>query len=272
MGNILKTTVLLALLSGLLLVIGELLGGQQGMLIALGFAGLMNFVSYWYSDKIVLKMYRAKEVGADHRLSRITQRLVQRAGLPMPKVYIIPNEAPNAFATGRNPDHAAVAATEGILKLLDDEELSGVMAHELAHVKHRDILISSVAATAAAAIMFATRFALFFGGGRSRSVHPVILIGMLILAPLAAMLIQAAISRSREFGADAGGAAIAGSPNGLANALRKLEAGVKQRPMEDANPATAHMFIIKPFSGRGMLSLFSTHPPTEERVARLLGR
>lgn len=271
MSNVFKTTVLLAGLSALLLVIGQLLGGQQGMLIALVFAAGINFGSYWFSDRVVLRMYRAREVPQDHRLHRITAQLAQRANLPMPKVYVIPNPAPNAFATGRNPEHAAVAATEGILQLLDDEELAGVLAHELAHVKHRDILISSVAATIAAAIMFVTRFALFFGGGRrNRDVHPVILIGMLILAPLAAMLIQAAISRSREFGADAGGAAIVGSPRGLANALQKLEAGVRQRPMQDANPATAHMFIVKPFSGRGVVSLFSTHPPTEQRVARLL--
>lgn len=272
MTNILKTTILLAVLSGLLLVVGELVGGQQGMMVALVLAAVMNFGSYWFSDKIVLRMYRAQQVPANHRLARITAALVGRAGLPMPKVYVIPTDTPNAFATGRNPKHAAVAATEGILRLLDDEELAGVMAHELAHVKHRDILISSIAATIAAAIMLAARFALFFGGGRDRNVHPAVLILMVVLAPIAAMLVQAAISRSREFGADRGGAEIAGSPNGLARALQKLEAGVRRAPMEDANPATAHMFIVKPFSGRGMLSLFSTHPPTEERVARLLGR
>jgi heat shock protein HtpX len=275
MGNTLKTTVLLAALSGLLLWIGELMGGQSGLIMALGLAVVMNIGSYWFSDKIVLAMYRAQPVGPGHPLFQLTQRLAQRAGLPMPKVYIIPDVSPNAFATGRNPDHAAVAATEGILRLLSEDELAGVIAHELAHVKHRDILISSVAATIAAAIMFAARFAMFFGGGRSDDreggSNPIALLAMMILGPVAAMLIQAAISRSREFAADAGGAAIAGSPHGLANALRKLEMGSKRLPL-DANPATAHMFIIKPFTVSGLLSLFSTHPPTEQRIAALTGR
>jgi heat shock protein HtpX len=274
MGNTVKTTVLLAALSGLLLVIGDLLGGRSGLVIALGFAVVMNIGSYWFSDKIVLSMYRAQPVGPGHPLFQIVQRLSQRAGLPMPKVYIIPDASPNAFATGRNPDHAAVAATEGILRLLSEDELAGVVAHELAHVKHRDILISSVAATIAAAIMMAARFAMFFGGGRSNDreggSNPLALLAMMILAPIAAMLIQAAISRSREFAADAGGAQIAGSPYGLASALRKLESASKQIPLE-ANPATAHMFIMKPFSVSGMLSLFSTHPPTEQRIAALTG-
>ena len=276
MNNSLKTVLLLGLLSGLLLVIGELLGGSQGLVMAFGFAVLMNFVSYWFSDKIVLKMYRAQEVGPDHRLSMLTRRLATRAGLPMPKVYVIPDQSPNAFATGRNPSHAAVAATEGIMRLLDEPELEGVIAHELAHVKHRDILISSVAATVAAAIMMIARmaqFAAMFGGGGSRDdregSNPIAMIATIIFAPIAAMLVQAAISRSREFLADAGGARIAGSPYGLVNALRKLEAGSKQIPL-DANPATAHMFIIKPFSGRGMLSMFSTHPPTEQRIQALM--
>jgi heat shock protein HtpX len=275
MGNTLKTTVLLAALSGLLLWIGDLMGGQSGLIMALGLAVAMNIGSYWFSDKIVLTMYRAQPVGPEHPLFQLTQRLAQRAGLPMPKVYIIPDASPNAFATGRNPDHAAVAATEGILRLLSEDELAGVIAHELAHVKHRDILISSVAATIAAAIMFAARFAMFFGGGRSDDreggSNPVALLAMMILGPVAAMLIQSAISRSREFAADAGGAAIAGSPHGLANALRKLEMGSKRLPL-DANPATAHMFIIKPFSVSGLASLFSTHPPTEQRIAALTGR
>jgi heat shock protein HtpX len=276
MNNSLKTVLLLGLLSGLLLVIGELLGGSQGLVMAFGFAVVMNFVSYWFSDKIVLKMYRAQEVGPDHRLSMLTRRLATRAGLPMPKVYVIPDQSPNAFATGRNPSHAAVAATEGIMRLLDEPELEGVIAHELAHVKHRDILISSVAATVAAAIMMVARmaqFAAMFGGGGSRDdrggSNPIAMIATIIFAPMAAMLVQAAISRSREFLADAGGAKIAGSPYGLVNALRKLELGSKQIPL-DANPATAHMFIIKPFSGRGMLNMFSTHPPTEQRIHALM--
>jgi heat shock protein HtpX len=281
MGNTLKTTVLLAALSGLLLWIGDLLGGQSGLIMALGFAVVMNVGSYWFSDKIVLAMYRAQPVGPNHPLYQLTQRLAQRAGLPMPRVFIIPDASPNAFATGRNPEHAAVAATEGILQLLSEDELAGVIAHELAHVKHRDILISSVAATIATAIMFAAQMArfaaLFGGGGRSSDdrdgggSNPIALLALVILAPLAAMLIQTAISRSREFAADAGGSQIAGSPHGLVNALRKLEMGSKRLPL-DANPATAHMFIIKPFTVGGLLSLFSTHPPTEQRIAALMGR
>jgi heat shock protein HtpX len=234
------------------------------------FAVVMNFGSYWFSDKIVLRMYRAKQVGPGHRLYDITASLAQRAGLPQPKVYVIPDASPNAFATGRNPRHAAVAATEGILHVLDDEELAGVMAHELAHVKNRDILISSVAATIAAAIMMVSRFAMFFGGSRDgrEGGNPVALLATVILAPIAAMLIQAAISRSREYVADATGAAIAGHPMGLVSALRKIDAVARRVPLE-ANPATAHMFIIKPFSGAGLLSLFSTHPPTERRIQAL---
>ncbi len=272
MGNTIKTTLLLGLLSGLFLAVGAMLGGETGLIVAFGFAAVLNFGSYWFSDKIVLRMYRAKEVGKDHPLYRITEPLAQRAGLPMPKVYVIPSQTPNAFATGRNPKHAAVAATEGIMRVLDERELAGVMAHELAHVQNRDILISSIAATIGAAIVMLSRFALFFGGGRNRGANPVVIILTIILAPLAAMIIQAAVSRAREFVADATGARIAGSPEGLARALQKIEASVRQVPMENANPATAHMFIVKPFSGRGMLSLFSTHPPTKERVRRLLGR
>jgi heat shock protein HtpX len=279
MPNGLKTALLLGLLSGILLAIGEYFGGANGLVFAFVIAAVMNFGSYWFSDKIVLKMYRAQEVGAGHRLYTTVERLSRQAQLPMPKVYVIPDPSPNAFATGRNPSHAAVAATEGILQILSDGELEGVIAHELAHVRHRDILISSVAATVAAAIMMAARtaqFAAMFGGyggrgdDRDRGNNPIALLAMIILAPLAAMLIQAAISRSREFSADAGGAQIAGNPYGLADALRKIDA-VSQRVPLDANPATAHMFIVKPFSGAGLMSLFSTHPPTEERIRALLG-
>ncbi len=267
MTNTLKTALLLGALTGLLLVIGEVAGGAQGMTIAFGVAIVLNVGSFWFGDRIILAMYKARPVDRTHRLFRITEALAQRAGLPMPRVYVIPTEAPNAFATGRSPRHAAVAATEGVLRLLDDQELSGVMAHELAHVKHRDILISSIAATIAAAIIFLPRIALMFGG-RDRGANPVVLLSMAILAPIAAMLIQMAISRAREFAADRGGAEIAGRPDGLAGALRKLEAAAKQKQLP-ANPATAHLFIVKPFSGGGVLSLFRTHPPTEERVARL---
>lgn len=273
MANGLKTALLLGLLSGLLLVIGDLLGGVDGMMMAFVFAVVMNFGSYWFSDKIVLRMYHAQQVGPEHPLHQITARLAQRANLPMPKVYIIPDSSPNAFATGRNPSHAAVAATQGIMQVLSESELEGVIAHELAHVKHRDILTSSVAATIAATIMMGARMAMFFGGSRDDredNSNPIVLLAMMILAPIAAILIQAMISRSREFAADAGGAQIAGTPYGLANALQKIEAAVKQTPL-DANPATAHMFIMKPFSGGGIMSLFSTHPPTEARVRALLG-
>ena len=279
MANGIKTALLLGLMSAVLLALGEWLGGSNGLVIAFALAAIMNFGSYWFSDKIVLSMYRAQPVGPEHQLYRIVERLTQRAGLPMPKVYIIPDPSPNAFATGRNPSHAAVAATQGILQVLSEHELEGVIAHELAHVKHRDILISSVAATMAAAIMMVARlahFAALFGGyggrddGRDRGNNPIALLAMIILAPLAAMLIQMAISRSREFAADAGGASIAGTPYGLADALRKIDAVSKRVPL-DANPATAHMFIVKPFSGGGITSLFSSHPPTEARIRALLG-
>lgn len=279
MANGLKTALLLGLLSGALLYVGQLLGGSGGLMLAFAFAIMMNAGSYWFSDKIVLRMYRAQEVGPDHMLYRLVQRLSMRASLPMPKVYIIPDPSPNAFATGRNPSHAAVAATEGILQVLSEHELEGVIAHELAHVKHRDILISSVAATIAAAIMMLVQMAHFgamFGGlggrdeDRDGGNNPLALLAMLIVAPLAAGLIQMAISRSREFAADAGGAEIAGSPYGLADALRKIDAVSKRVPLH-ANPATAHMFIVKPFSGGGMMSLFSSHPPTEARIQALLG-
>ncbi len=279
MANGVKTVVLLGALSGLLLMIGELAGGSNGLLVAFGFAVVMNFGSYWFSDKIVLRMYRAQEVGPEHPLHQLTRRLAQRADLPMPKVYIIPDASPNAFATGRNPSHAAVAATQGIMQVLSESELEGVIAHELAHVKNRDILISSVAATVAAAIMMFARmaqFAAIFGGvggrgnDRDEGNNPIALLAMVILAPIAAMLIQMAISRSREFAADASGAQIAGTPHGLAQALQKIDAVSRRVPL-DANPATAHMFIMKPFAGGGLMSLFSSHPPTEARVRALLG-
>src|SRR6266542_3163377 len=274
MANGIKTALLLGLLSAVLLGIGEWFGGANGLVLAFVLAAIMNLGSYWFSDKIVLRMYRAQQVGPEHQLYRIVERLTMRANLPMPKVYIIPDPSPNAFATGRNPSHAAVAATEGILQILSDAELEGVIAHELAHVKHRDILISSVAATIAAAIMFAAhsaRWAMMFGGyggrddGRDRGNNPIALLATIILAPLAAMLIQMAISRSREFSADAGGAQIAGNPYGLADALRKIDAVSKRVPL-NANPATAHMFIVKPFSGAGLANLFSSHPATEARI------
>ncbi len=278
MKNTAKTALLLGVLSALLLIAGQAIGGQQGLIVAFGFAALLNFGSYWFSDKLVLRMYRAKEVGPEHPLSRIVARLTQRAGLPMPKVYTIPTDALNAFATGRDPEHAAVAATEGIIANLSERELEGVMAHELAHVKHRDTLISAVAATIAAAIMmlaYIARWGAIFGGigGRdnNRGGGALGLLATAIVAPIAAMLIQAAISRSREFDADQGGAEIAGSPQGLADALRKLAVASKRLPLQ-ANPATAHLFIVQPFAGQGIISLFSTHPPTEQRVAKLLRR
>jgi heat shock protein HtpX len=237
----------------------------------------MNAGSYWFSDRIVLRMYRAREAGPGHPLHQMVERLARNARLPMPKVYLIPSDSPNAFATGRSPKHAAVAATEGIMRLLDTHELEGVIGHELAHVRHRDILISSIAATIAATIMMVSRMAQFaalfggFGGRDDRGgSNPIALLVSIIVAPLAAMIIQAAISRSREFAADKGGAGIAGTPYGLASALRKIDQAARRVPLE-ANPATAHMFIMKPFSGRGMLALFSTHPPTEQRVKALLG-
>jgi heat shock protein HtpX len=267
-----KTAVLLAALSGLLIVVGGALGGQGGAMLFFVIAMVMNVGSYWFSDKIVLRMYKAQPVGPEHPLFRMTQRLAQKASLPMPKVYIIPDPSPNAFATGRNPDHAAVAATEGIMRLLSESELEGVIAHELAHVKHRDTLISTVAASIAAAITWVAHMGMFFGGGRSdnrEGANPIALLAMALLAPLAAALIQAAISRQREFAADRGGADMVGSPTGLAQALRRIEAGVHQVPM-DANPATAHMFIMQPFFVGGIGKLFSTHPPTEERVRALM--
>ncbi len=269
----LKTFLLMVVLTVALVFLGGFVGGQTGALIALILAGGMNFVSYFFSDRIVLKMYRAREVGREEapELYDIVEHLSRRAGLPMPRVAILPQDQPNAFATGRNPEHAVVAATQGILKTLDRDELEGVMAHELAHVKHRDILISSVAATLAGAIMYVSRFGLFFGGNRNRGGGGILTLVVVLLAPIAAMFVKSAISRSREFAADQGGAEISGKPRALASALRKLEAVSKQVPME-GNPATSHMFIVHPFRGGGaVLRLFSTHPATDARVERLMG-
>jgi heat shock protein HtpX len=267
----LKTVLLMTVLTAGLVLVGGWVGGEGGALVALVVAGAMNFGSYFFSDKIVLRMYRAREVTRAEApaLYEVVESLSRRAGIPVPRVAIIPGQQPNAFATGRNPEHAVVAATEGILQILDRDELEGVMAHELAHVRHRDMLISSVAATLAGAIMVLSRFGLFFGGGdRDRGGGALALL-VVILAPIAAMIIQAAISRSREFAADAGGAEISGKPRALASALQKLEATAKRVPLQ-GNPATAHMFIVHPFRGGGIGKLFSTHPPTEERVERLL--
>jgi heat shock protein HtpX len=279
--NYLKTALLLGLLTGLILLVGQALGGRQGMVVALVIAGVMNFVSYWFSDKIVLAMYRGREVSPAEapRFHAIVDGLIARAGLPKPKLYVLPGDSPNAFATGRNPSHAAVAATEGILRLMSDEELQGVIAHELGHVKNRDILISTVAATIAGAITFAAQMAKWgaiFGGYGGRDDdrgggNVLVLLLTAILAPIAALIIQMAISRSREFGADATGAEIAGQPYGLARALEKLDAYSKKLPMP-ATPATAHMFIVAPFTGASFMKLFSTHPPVAERIQRLLGR
>jgi len=278
MLNRLKTTLLLSLLTVLLVLMGSAIGGQTGMVVAFLVALAMNFFSYWFSDKIVLKMYGAQEVGEhDHpAFYGMVRRLATQAGLPMPRVYLIPSESPNAFATGRNPKHAAVAATEGILRLLSSEELEGVMAHELAHVQNRDILLGTIAATFAGAIAMLgnmLQWGAILGAGRSDDEEGAGgLVGslvMAIVAPLAAMLIQLAVSRSREYLADETGARICGRPLALANALRKLHTASHLMPMQEARPATAHMFIVNPLSGGSLVSLFSTHPPMEERIARL---
>jgi heat shock protein HtpX len=279
--NYLKTALLLGVMTGLILVVGRALGGEQGMLLALGVAAVMNFVSYWFSDKIVLKMYNGREVSPAEapRFHAIVDRLIVRAELPKPKLYLLPGDSPNAFATGRNPEHAAVAATEGVLKLMTDEELEGVIAHELGHVKNRDILISTVAATIAGAITFLAtmaRWGALFGGygssdDRGRGNNIVTLLLTAVLAPIAATVVQMAVSRSREFAADATGARFAGQPYGLAKALEKLDGYSKRLPMP-ATQATAHMFIVAPFTGKAFMNLFSTHPPIEERIRRLLGR
>ncbi|MGH7415282.1 MAG: zinc metalloprotease HtpX [Candidatus Rokuibacteriota bacterium] len=280
MANLMKTGVLLTALTVLLVLIGGALGGQNGMVMAFVLALVMNFGSYWFSDRIVLAMYRAQPVdeASAPGLHRTVRTLATRAGIPMPRVYIIPGETPNAFATGRNPQHAAVAVTEGILRLMSEEELEGVLAHELSHVQNRDTLIMAIAATLAGAITYMAhmaQWAMIFGGGRRDSDDSDSggggLIGgllMIVLAPIAAMLIQLAVSRSREFQADASGARMAGQPWGLAKALEKLEMASKVAPMH-ATPATAHLFIVNPLTGGGWTTLFATHPPIAERVARL---
>jgi heat shock protein HtpX len=278
MANQLKTTVLLASLTVLIMLIGRIFGGSQGMAIAFVFALIMNFGSYWFSDKIVLSMYRAQELspGEAPEIHQMVAELAQRGGLPKPRIYLIPSDTPNAFATGRNPDRAVVAVTRGIVKLLKPEELKGVLAHELGHVKNRDILIGSIAATLAGVVMMLAnlaRFAAIFGlGGRDDDEgggNVIALIAMSILAPLAAMLIQMAISRSREYLADSTGARLAGNPGSLASALEKLAYASERLPMQEAKPATAHIFTVSPLSGGGVAKLFSTHPPIEERVRRL---
>jgi len=261
----------------LFVAIGGALGGRGGMVMAILFATVMNVGMYWFSDKIVLRMYNAQPVTEAEapEIYAIVHTLVQRAGMPMPKVYVIPDETPNAFATGRNPEHAVVAVTHGITRLLSREELTGVIAHELAHIKHRDMLTGTIVATIAGAISMLAQmaqWAMIFGGGSRRDDDdgsPIVAIVMMIVAPIAAMMVQMAISRTREFEADKGGATIAGSPSGLANALLKLEKGSQIIPMHDAKPATAHMFIVNPLTGGGLMKLFSTHPPIEERVQRL---
>lgn len=274
MMNAMKTTVLLAALTGLFILIGRYVGGREGMIVAFAIAMLMNFVSYWFSDKIVLSMYHARQVNQYEapQLYAIVEKLARKARIPMPKVYIVPNDTPNAFATGRSPSHASVAATEGILRLLSAEELEGVMAHELAHVLHRDILTGTIAATIGGAISMLAHTLMYFGGGRDRdrSGGGIGALAVVILAPIAAMLIQMAISRSREYAADATGARICGNPNALANALTRLQSGVKAAPMDGmGDPATSHLFIVNPFRGNFITNLFSTHPPMEERVKRL---
>ena len=276
MGNTFKTAFLLTGLTLLLMAIGSYFGGQRGMLTALIIAGVMNFVSYFFSDKIALATYRAQAVTREQlpRVYQVVERLTQKAGLPMPKIYVIPMESPNAFATGRNPQHASVAVTQGILNLLNDEELEGVLAHELGHVNNRDILISSIAATLAGAITYAARFAMFFGGGGNRDDRRgggLAALAMMILAPLAALLIQLAVSRSREYQADETGAHLTGNPYALASALGKLDAYSRRVPMQ-ASPSTAHLFIIQPLLGVNVGNLFSTHPPIAKRIERLTGR
>ncbi|MDO6386435.1 zinc metalloprotease HtpX [Uliginosibacterium sp. 31-12] len=275
MFNWLKTSILMAGIVALFGVVGAMIGGKQGMILALLFGGAMNVFSYWFSDKMVLRMYNAQEVdeASSPYLYNMVRQLAQRAQLPMPKVYIIDEHQPNAFATGRNPENAAVAATTGILQMLTERELRGVMAHELAHVKHRDILISTISATMAGAISALANFAMFFGGRdeNGRPANPIASIAVALLAPLAASLIQMAISRAREYEADAGGAAFCGDPDALADALQKIDYYARGIPMPvaDEHPATAQMMIMNPLSGGGLAGLFSTHPPTEERIRRL---
>ncbi len=276
MFNMMKTAILMAAITALFMAIGSMLGGQQGMVLALLIALGMNFFSYWFSDKMVLRMYNAQEVdeASAPQFYRMVRELAQRAGLPMPRVYLIDEQAPNAFATGRNPEHAAVAATTGILRVLSERELRGVMAHELAHVQHRDILISTISATMAGAIGMLGNFAMLFGGRDSegRQTNPLVGLLVMILAPIAASLIQMAISRAREFEADRGGAEISGDPAALASALDKIHRYAQGLPLETAerHPETAQMMIMNPLSGGGIKGLFSTHPATEERIARLM--
>jgi len=275
--NMMKTAFLMTLMVVLLGAIGYALGGQQVMVIAVAFACVGNLFSYWFSDKIVLAMYRAQEVSESQapRLHRIVERLAQRAGIPKPKVCVVPSQSPNAFATGRNPRHAVVAVTEGAMRLLNEEELEGVLGHELAHVQGRDILIGTIAAVMAGAIMVMASIARFgmllggFGGrGNRRGGNPLAMLAVMIFAPIAAMLIQMAISRSREYRADAKGARFSGNPEGLASALERLQSASRRVPL-DAGAASAHLFIVNPLSGRDLMSLFSTHPPIEERIRRL---
>jgi heat shock protein HtpX len=276
MFNLLKTAVLMAAITALFMAIGAFVGGRQGMMLALLVALGLNFFSYWFSDKLVLKMYNAREVDATSapQFYAMVRELAQKADLPMPRVYVIDEAAPNAFATGRNPQHAAVAATTGIMRVLTDRELRGVMAHELAHVAHRDILLSTISATMAGAISMLANFAMFFGGRDSegRPANPIAGLAVALLAPLAASLIQMAISRAREFEADRAGAELSGDPRALASALQKIHAYARGTPMlaAERNPATAQMMIMNPLSGGGLSGLFSTHPSTEERVARLV--
>ena len=278
MFNWVKTAMLMAAITALFIVIGGLIGGHRGMVLALFFALAMNFFSYWYSDKMVLRMYNAQEVDETTapQFYRMVRDLATRAELPMPRVYLINEDAPNAFATGRNPEHAVVAVTEGIMRILDEEELEGVLAHELSHVKNRDMLISTIAATLAGAITYLAHMAQWAAmfGGRGRDdeeggSNPIAMILLAILAPIAALLVQMAVSRSREFQADATGAKVAGKSWGLMKALEKLQIANQQMPMADATPATAHLFIVNPLSGATLSRLFSTHPPLEERIARL---
>jgi heat shock protein HtpX len=276
--NTLKTGVLMAGLTALLMAVGYWIGNTTGMIWAFVLAAGMNFFSYWYSDQVVLSMKRAQEIGPTEApsLYEIVRRLTERAGLPMPRLYVVPDPSPNAFATGRNPEHAAVAVNEGLLNLLNEDEIEGVLAHEIAHIKHRDILISTVAATMAGALSMLAQwlqFSMFYGGYGSRDredngPNPLALLVAIIVAPIAAMIIQLAISRSREYAADEAGARLCGRPLSLANALLKLEAGTERLPTH-TDPATAHLYIVNPLHGGGLAALFQTHPPIEERVARL---
>lgn len=271
--NTMRTVMLMTLMTLVLVFAGGALGGQSGALIALIIAAVMNLGSYWFSDKVVIKMYRGQEAQSGE-LYEVVSELCQQNNLIMPKVYVLPQPTPNAFATGRNPKHAVVAATQGIMQVLSRDELKGVMAHELAHVQNRDILIGSIAATFAGAISYMAhmaQWAMIFGGRDDEDSNPLAMIAMMILAPIAAMLVQMAISRSREYGADKKGAALCGNPHSLASALRKLEMSNQRAPMPKVNEATAHMFIVNPLSGKKLAKLFSTHPPMEERIRRLEG-